>query len=90
MLTGEEMPDQIVTVMHSANTEELAERISEMQGVKRVQTGSFSLDVSEWMSLYAFDRESCLVPVSYPDFSQCENIQATAGRLPEHDNEIAV
>ena len=89
-LTGEEMPDQIVTVMHSANTEELAERISEMQGVKRVQTGSFSLDVSEWMSLYAFDRESCLVPVSYPDFSQCENIQATAGRLPEHDNEIAV
>ena len=90
MLTGEEMPDQIVTVMHSANTEELAERISEMQGVKRVQTGSFSLDVSEWMSLYAFDRESCLVPISYPDFSQCENIQATAGRLPEHDNEIAV
>ena len=89
-LTGEEMPDQIVTVMHSVNTEELAERISEMQGVKRVQTGSFSLDVSEWMSLYAFDRESCLVPVSYPDFSQCENIQATAGRLPEHDNEIAV
>ena len=90
MLTGEEMPDQIVTVMHSANTEELAERISEMQGVKRVQTGSFSLDLSEWMSLYAFDRESCLVPISYPDFSQCENIQATAGRLPEHDNEIAV
>ena len=90
MLTGEEMPDQIVTVMHSANTEELAERISEMQGVKRVQTGSFSLDLSEWRSLYAFDRESCLVPVSYPDFSQCENIQATAGRLPEHDNEIAV
>ena len=89
-LTGEEMPDQIVTVMHSANTEELAERISEMQGVKRVQTGSFSLDLSEWMSLYAFDRESCLVPISYPDFSQCENIQATAGRLPEHDNEIAV
>ena len=90
MLTGEEMPDQIVTVMHSVNTEELAERISEMQGVERVQTGSFSLDLSEWMSLYAFDRESCLVPVSYPDFSQCENIQATAGRLPEHDNEIAV
>lgn len=89
-LTGEEMPDQIVTVMHSANTEELAERISGMQGVKRVQTGSFSLDLSEWMSLYAFDRESCLVPISYPDFSQCENIQATAGRLPEHDNEIAV
>lgn len=89
-LTGEEMSDQIVTVMHSANTEELAERISEMQGVKRVQTGSFSLDLSEWMSLYAFDRESCLVPISYPDFSQCENIQATAGRLPEHDNEIAV
>lgn len=89
-LTGEEMPDQIVTVMHSVNTEELAERISEMQGVKRVQTGSFSLDLSEWRSLYAFDRESCLVPVSYPDFSQCENIQATAGRLPEHDNEIAV
>ena len=89
-LTGEEMPDQIVTVMHSVNTEELAERISEMQGVERVQTGSFSLDLSEWMSLYAFDRESCLVPVSYPDFSQCENIQATAGRLPEHDNEIEI
>lgn len=89
-LTGEEMPDLIVTVMHSANTEELAERISVMQGVKRVQTGSFSLDLSEWLSLYAFDRESCLAPVSYPDFSQCENIQATAGRLPEHDNEIAV
>ena len=89
-MTGEEMPDQIVTVMHSASTEQLAERISGMQGVKRVQTGSFSLDLSEWMSLYAFDRESCLVPVSYPDFSQCENIQATAGRLPEHDNEIAV
>lgn len=89
-LTGEEMSDQIVTIMHSANTEELAERISQMQGVKRVQTGSFSLDLSEWMSLYAFDRESCLVPISYPDFSQCENIQATAGRLPEHDNEIAV
>ena len=74
-LTGEEMPDQIVTVMHSVNTEELAERISEMQGVKRVQTGSFSLDLSEWRSLYAFDRESCLVPVSYPDFSQCERQQ---------------
>ena len=89
-MTGEEMPDQIVTVMHSVSTEQLAERISGMQGVKRVQTGSFSLDLSEWMSLYAFDRESCLVPISYPDFSQCENIQATAGRLPEHDNEIAV
>ena len=89
-LVGTEMPDLTVTVMHSANTEELAERISMMQGVKRVQTGSFSLDLSEWMSLYAFDRESCLVPVSYPDFSQCENIQATAGRLPGHDNEIAV
>ena len=89
-LAGAEGPDLTVTVMHSANTEELAERISTMQGVKRVQTGSFSLDLSEWMSLYAFDRESCLVPVSYPDFSQCENIQAAAGRLPEHDNEIAV
>lgn len=89
-LAGAEGPDLTVTVMHSANTEELAERISTMQGVKRVQTGSFSLDLSEWISLYAFDRESCLVPVSYPDFSQCENIQAAAGRLPEHDNEIAV
>ena len=89
-LTGTEMPDLTVTVMHSANTEELAERISMMQGVKRVQTGSFSLDMSEWMTLYAFDGESYLTPVSYPDFSQCENIQATAGRLPEHDNEIAV
>ncbi len=89
-LVGTEMPDLTVTVMHSANTEELAERISMMQGVKRVQTGSFSIDVSEWLTLYAFDRESYLIPVSYPDFSQCENIQATAGRLPEHDNEIAV
>ena len=89
-LAGAEGPDLTVTVMHSANTEELAERISTMQGVKRVQTGSFSLDLSEWISLYAFDRESCLVPVSYPDFSQCENIQAAVGRLPEHDNEIAV
>lgn len=90
MLAGTEMPDLTVTVMRSANTEELAERISMMQGVKRVQTGSFSLDVFEWRTLYAFDRESYLMPVSYPDFSQCENIQATAGRLPEHDNEIAV
>lgn len=89
-LAGTEMPDLTVTVMHSANTEELAERISMMQGVKRVQTGSFSIDVSEWLTLYAFDRESYLIPVSYPDFSQCENIQATAGRLPGHDNEIAV
>ena len=89
-LAGAEGPDLTVTVMHSANTEELAERISTMQGVKRVQTGSFSLDLSEWISLYAFDRESCLVPISYPDFSQCENIQAAVGRLPEHDNEIAV
>lgn len=89
-LAGTEMPDLTVTVMHSANTEELAERISMMQGVKRVQTGSFSLDIFEWLTLYAFDRESNLIPVSYPDFSQCENIQATAGRLPEHDNEIAV
>lgn len=89
-LTGTEMPDLTVTVMHSADTEELAERISMMQGVKRVQTGSFSLDLSEWLTLYAFDRESSLIPVSYPDFSQCENIQAIAGRLPEHDNEIAV
>ncbi len=89
-LVGTEMPDLTVTVMHSANTEELAERISMMQGVKRVQTGSFSIDVSEWLTLYAFDRESYLIPVSYPDFSQCENIQATAGRLPGHDNEIAV
>ena len=90
MLAGTEMPDLTVTVMRSANTEELAERISMMQGVKRVQTGSFSLDVFEWRTLYAFDRESYLMPVSYTDFSQCENIQATAGRLPEHDNEIAV
>lgn len=89
-LTGVEGPDLTVTVIHSVNTEELAEKISMMQGVKRVQTGSYSLDLSEWMSLYVFDRESCLVPISYPDFSQCENIQATAGRLPEHDNEIAV
>lgn len=89
-LAGTEMPDLTVTVMHSANTEELAERISMMQGVKRVQTGSFSLDIFEWLTLYAFDRESNLIPLSYPDFSQCENIQATAGRLPEHDNEIAV
>lgn len=89
-LAGTEMPDLTVTVMHSANTEELAERISMMQGVKRVQTGSFSLDMFEWLTLYAFDSESYLIPVSYPDFSQCENIQATAGRLPEHDNEIAV
>lgn len=89
-LAGTEMPDLTVTIMHSANTEELAERISMMQGVKRVQTGSFSLDMFEWLTLYAFDSESYLIPVSYPDFSQCENIQATAGRLPEHDNEIAV
>lgn len=89
-LAGVEGADLTVTVMNSANTEELAERISMMQGVKRVQTGSFAFDMSEWQTLYAFDRESSLVPVSYPDFSQCENIQATAGRLPEHDNEIAV
>lgn len=89
-LAGTEMPDLTVTVMHSADTEELAERIGMMQGVKRVQTGSFSLDAFEWLTLYAFDRESHLIPVSYPDFSQCENIQAIAGRLPEHDNEIAV
>jgi len=89
-LAGMEGPDLTVTVMHSTDAEELAERISMMQGVKRVQTGSFSFDLSEWMTLYAFDRESYLIPVSYPDFSKCENIQATAGRLPEHDNEIAV
>ena len=89
-LTGMEGPDLTVTVMHSADTKELAERISMMRGVKRVRTGSFSLDLSEWLALYAFDREIWLTPVSYPDFSQCENIQATAGRLPEHDNEIAV
>lgn len=89
-LAGTEMPDLTVTVMHSADTEELAERISMMQGVKRVQTGSFSLDAFEWLTLYAFDRESNLIPISYTDFSQCENIQAAAGRLPEHDNEIAV
>lgn len=89
-LAGVEGADLTVTVMNSANTEELAERISMMQGVKRVQTGSFAFDMSEWQTLYAFDRESSLVPVSYPNFSQCENIQATAGRLPEHDNEIAV
>ena len=89
-LTGTEMPDLTVTVMHSADTDELAERIGTMPGVKRVQTGSFSLDLSEWLTIYGFDRESHLIPISYPDFSQCENIQATAGRLPEHDNEIAV
>lgn len=89
-LSGVEGSDLTVTVMHSDNTEELAERISMMRGVKRVQTGSYSLDVSEWLTLYAFDRESSLIPISYPDFSQCENIQAIAGRLPEHDNEIAV
>lgn len=89
-LAGTEMPDLTVTVMHSADTEELAERISMMQGVKRVQTGSFSLDAFEWLTLYAFDRESNLIPISYTDFSQCENIQTATGRLPEHDNEIAV
>lgn len=89
-LAGTEMPDLTVTVMHSADTEELAERISMMQGVKRVQTGSFSLDAFEWLTLYAFDRESNLIPISYTNFSQCENIQTATGRLPEHDNEIAV
>lgn len=89
-LSGMEGPDLTVTVMHSADAKELAERISTMQGVKRVQTGSFSLDLSEWLSVYAFDRASSFAPVVYPDFSQCENIQAIAGRLPEHDNEIAV
>ena len=89
-LTGTEIPDLTVAVVRSANAGEIAEKISRMDGVKRVHTGSFSLDISEWHTIYAFDRSDVLIPISYESFSECENIRATAGRLPVHDNEIAL
>ena len=89
-LAGTEMPDLTVSVMKNTDADDLAERINGMEGVRKTKTGSFSLDFSEWKSIYAFDRETTLVPVCYTDFSGCENISATAGRLPEHENEVAV
>ncbi len=89
-LAGTEMPEITVSVMKNADADDLAERISGMDGVRKTKTGSFSLDISEWKSLYAFDREMTLIPICYTDFSDCENISATAGRLPEHDNEVAI
>lgn len=89
-LAGTEMPELTVSVMKNADAEDLAEKIRGMEGVRRTQPGSFSLDFSEWKSLYAFDRELILIPNCYTDFSECENISATAGRFPEHDNEMAI
>ena len=89
-LTGTEMSDLTVTIMPSADINELAENISAMQGVKRVQKGSFSLDLSTWQTVSAFDRQIIFIPVSYSDFTMCENIHAVNGRLPEHENEVAV
>ncbi len=89
-LIGTEIPDLSVTVMRSADIDELAENISNMQGVRRVRKGSFSLDLSQWEMVYAFDKQVDLIPVVYQDFRDCENIKPSEGRLPEHDNEVAV
>ena len=89
-LSGTEIPDFSVTVMRSADIDELAENISNMEGVRRVRKGSFSLDLSQWEMVYAFDKQVDLIPVVYQDFRDCENINPSEGRLPEHDNEAAV
>ena len=89
ILAGAELADYTVNVMDSADIDELAEHISAMQGVKRVQKGSFSADPPALL-IYAFDRQSTLIPVCYDDFTQCEDIQVSDGRFPEHENEVAV
>ena len=89
-MTGTELPDLTVTIMRSADIDSLLEDIAAMPEVERAEPGSFSLELSLWQTIYAFDHQYAMIAVAYQDFNWCENIKPSVGRLPEHDNEVAV
>lgn len=89
-MAGFEFADYNITTVDYADSKALAEEIRQMDGVRKVLVGSFSLDVGNWDFLYAYDRTETLLPVAYEDFAECEDICASIGRLPEHANEAAV
>ncbi len=89
-MTGAELSDLNISVAGYADTEELAENIRSMPGVRKVLTGTFSMDFGSWKTLSAYDRSEEMYPVSYADFDECENIIPSSGALPVHDNEIAI
>ena len=89
-MAGSEFNDFNLTLAEYADVDELADEIGRMPGVRKVLKGTFSLDIGAWNYLYSFDRTERFLPVAYADFGECEDIKACDGRLPQHDNEVAV
>lgn len=89
-MAGFEFSDYNITTVDYADTDALAEEIRQLPGVRKVLVGTFSLDISSWDYLYAYERTATLLPVAYEDYGECEDISPSEGRLPEHANEAAV
>ena len=86
-VSGAEICDILVFVSPSADAAELAEEISLMPGVRKVNACNNALTNE---SVYSLNHTVSMVPLIYDDFSRTECILTAEGRLPEHDNEVVI
>ncbi len=86
-VSGAEICDILVFVSPSADAAELAEEISLMPGVRKVNACNNALSTE---TVYSMNHTARMVPLIYDDFGTTECILTAEGRLPEHDNEVVV
>ena len=89
-MAGSEFSDYSISVAEYADVNEVAENIRQLPGVRKALVGTFSLDLSNWKYVTAYDRTEDLVIVSYEDFRECEYLNPSEGKMPEHENEAVV
>lgn len=89
-MAGCEFSDYSISVAEYADVNEVAENIRQLPGVRKTLVGTFSLDIGNWKYITAYDKTEELVVVSYEDFGECENLNPSEGKMPEHENEAVV
>ena len=89
-MAGSEFSDYSISVAEYADVNEVAENIRQLPGVRKALVGTFSLDMGNWKYVTAYDRTEDLVIVSYEDFRECEYLNPSEGKMPEHENEAVV
>lgn len=83
-VSGHELADINLVAVGGTDSEHFAEELRSMTGVEKVLLSSSSI------STRVNDGEGFFMVDIYEDFSETETIIVTQGRLPEHDNEIAI
>lgn len=83
-ICGHDLADISLSVVGGTDPESFAEELRNMPNVRKVLLSSSSIGVNVGDFEYPYQLEIC------QDYSQTDFIIATKGRLPKHENEIAI